>query len=313
MNMKKLHVALLAGGKSGEREVSLNGAKLVEEYLDKEKYRITRYDPASDMARIAQDASEIDVAFLVLHGQFGEDGTVQGFLDLLGIPYQGAGVLGSAMAMDKNISKLLYQQNGLPIAPYRVVTDSDIDDAAMVAEMGLPLVVKPVRVGSSIGMTIVRRQEQLKNAVANALTYDKEVMIEAYLDGREITVGVMGNDDVNALPLIEIIPGKEFEFFNYEAKYVPGASQEICPADVSDAIAAKASEYAIRAHRVLKLENYSRTDMILTADNELYLLETNTIPGMTINSLLPKAAKEFGLQYPQLLDGLITLALEKKN
>lgn len=313
MNMKKLHVALLAGGKSGEREVSLNGAKLVEEYLDKEKYRITRYDPASDMARIAQEASEIDVAFLVLHGQFGEDGTVQGFLDLLGIPYQGAGVLGSAMAMDKNISKLLYQQNGLPIAPYQVVTDSDIDDAAMIAEMGLPLVVKPVRVGSSIGMTIVRRQEQLKNAVANALTYDKEVMIEAYLDGREITVGVMGNDDVNALPLIEIIPGREFEFFNYEAKYVPGASQEICPADVSDAIAAKASEYAIRAHRVLKLENYSRTDMILTADNELYLLETNTIPGMTINSLLPKAAKEFGLQYPQLLDGLITLALEKKN
>lgn len=311
--MKQLHVALLAGGKSGEREVSLSGAKLVEEYLDKEKYRITRYDPATDMAKIARDAESIDVAFLVLHGPFGEDGTVQGFLDLLGIPYQGAGVLGSAMAMDKNITKILYTQHGLPTAPSQVVTSSDIDREKVLTTLGLPLVVKPVRVGSSLGMTIVRQQEQLKEAIDKALVHDNEVLLERFLVGRELTVGVLGNNELRALPLIEIIPGKEFEFFDYKAKYVPGASQEICPADVPDDIAAKASAYALQAHRVLKLKNCSRTDMILTADNELYLLETNTIPGMTINSLLPKAAREFGLEYPALLDRLITLALEQKN
>ncbi len=311
--MKQLHVALLAGGKSGEREVSLSGAKLVEEYLDKEKYRITRYDPATDMAKIARDAADIDVAFLMLHGPYGEDGTVQGFLDLLGIPYQGAGVLGSAMAMDKSISKILYRQHGLQTAPSRLVTHSDIKSEEVIAELGLPLVVKPVRVGSSIGMTIVRKQEQLKEAIDKALVHDSEVLLETYLVGREITVGVLGNDEPTALPLIEIIPGKEFEFFNYEAKYVPGASQEICPADVSAEIANRASSYAVQAHRALKLKNYSRTDMILTADDELYLLETNTIPGMTINSLLPKAARQFGLEYPQLLDTLIMLALEQKN
>lgn len=309
--MKQLHVALLAGGKSGEREVSLSGAKLVEEYLDKGKYRITRYDPATDLDRIVRDAADIDVALLVLHGAYGEDGTVQGFLDLLDIPYQGAGVLGSALAMDKNLSKELYRQHGLPTAPSQVVESSDVELDQLVADLGLPLVVKPVRVGSSLGMTIVKHKEQVKEAIDKALAHDSEALLESFLAGREITVGVLGNDEISALPLIEIIPGKEFEFFDYEAKYVPGASEEICPANVPAETVAKASAYAVQAHRVLKLKNYSRTDMILTADGELYLLETNTIPGMTINSLLPKAAREFGLEYPELLDTLITLALEQ--
>ncbi len=308
--MSRLRVALLAGGKSGERQVSLNGAELVEQYLDKEKYDVVRYDPATELEKIAHDADDIDVALLVLHGPQGEDGTVQGFLDLLEIPYQGAGVLGSAIAMDKNLAKDLYRSHGLPVADWQIVTKPVNDVSEIVAKLSLPLVVKPVRVGSSLGLTIAKTPDDVTKGIEKALQHDDQVMIEQFISGREITVGVLGNDELVPLPLIEIIPGDEYEFFDYEAKYQPGASQEICPADVDDDIAAQAQELALRAHRVLQLKNYSRTDMILDGKNRLFLLETNTIPGMTINSLLPRAARVYGLEYPQLLDRLIELAME---
>lgn len=308
--MEQLHVALLAGGKSGEREVSLAGAELVEQYLDERKYRVTRYDPAVDLARIAADADSIDVALLVLHGPYGEDGTVQGFLDLLGIPYQGAGVLGSALAMDKDLAKERYRNNGLPVAKWRVVDSCEVDVAAIVEELSLPLVVKPVRVGSSLGLTIARTKEAVREGIERSLKHDEQAMIEQFIDGREITVGVLGNAQLTPLPLIEIIPGEEYEFFDYEAKYQPGASQEICPAAVPEAVRKQAQQYAIKAHQVLKLKNYSRTDMILTDNGQLYLLETNTIPGMTKNSLFPQAADVHGLEYSMLLDRLLELAME---
>ena len=242
---------------------------------------------------------------------YGEDGTIQGFLDLLGIPYQGAGVLGSALAMDKNLAKTLYKLHGLPVAPWVMAEPGDLEDTGrIVAEVGLPCVVKPVRQGSSIGMSIVRTVEQLPAALRLALRHDSEVMVEAYIKGRELTVGVIGNDQVEALPLIEIIPDARYEFFDYEAKYQPGASKEICPAPVDDQVRQKAQAYAVAAHRSLQLRGYSRTDMILSGD-ELYLLETNTIPGMTPTSLLPQAAAEAGIPFAALLDRLIGLALEK--
>ena len=310
--MAKLRLALIAGGRSDEREVSLKGAAGVEKALDPGKYEVTRYDPATDLSRIAADAGRIDAAFILLHGVYGEDGTIQGFLDLLGIPYQGAGVLGSALAMDKNLAKIMYRLAGLPVASWVMVEPGDLADTGRItASVKLPCVVKPVRQGSSIGMTIVRDVEQLLPALHLALRHDSEVMVEEYVKGRELTVGVLGNADPQALPLIEIIPDSRYDFFNYEAKYQPGASREICPAQVDEAVRKKAQEYAVRAHRALQLRGYSRTDMILSGD-ELYVLETNTIPGMTPTSLLPQAAAAAGLPFAALLDRLIGLALETK-
>ncbi|NLB07059.1 MAG: D-alanine--D-alanine ligase [Desulfobulbaceae bacterium] len=309
--MAKLRLALIAGGVSAEREVSLRGAAGVEQALNRDRYEVVRYDPATDLARIAADAANIDAAFILLHGVHGEDGTIQGFLDLLGIPYQGAGVLGSALAMDKNLAKVMYRLAGLPVAPWVMVEPGDLRDSGRIeSAVGLPCVVKPVRQGSSIGMSIVRTRDQLPAALELALRHDGEVMVEAFLKGRELTAGVLGNSELTALPLIEIIPDSRYDFFNYEAKYQPGATREVCPAPVSETVRARAQDYAVRAHRSLQLRGYSRTDMIVVGE-ELYLLETNTIPGMTPTSLLPQAAAEAGLPFAALLDRLIELALER--
>jgi len=309
--MKKIKVALLAGGASTEREVSLAGAVGFEEAINHDKYELSRYDPKTDLGLLARDADSIDVAFILLHGTYGEDGTVQGYLDLLGIPYQGSGVLGSALAMDKNMAKILYRLNGLPVAEWEMAVTADMENPKRLLEtLKFPLVIKPVREGSSLGMSVARNIEELKEGIGLAFGHDSQVMVEQFVKGREITVGVLGNDDLVPLPLIEIIPGDEFTFFDYEAKYQEGASQEICPADVDATIAEKAQEFAVAAHNALQLRGYSRTDMMLTADGSLYILETNTIPGMTLTSLLPQAANEHGLNFSELIDKLLQLALE---
>ena len=309
MQQNKIRVALLAGGKSGEREVSLAGAREVAKALDPQKYEVRRYDPATDLPRLAAEAGDIDVAFILLHGPFGEDGTVQGFLDLLGIPYQGSGVLGSAVAMDKNVAKILYRNAGLPVASWVMARPADqTDPSRILAALSLPVVVKPVRQGSSLGMSIVEAADDLPGALAKAFAFDPEVMVEQYLAGREITGGVIGNEELIALPLVEIIPGKEFRFFDYQAKYQPGASREVCPAELDQELTARAQQYALAAHHALNLRGYSRTDMIV-AGRDIYLLETNTIPGMTPTSLLPQAARAAGLSFGALLDRLLELAM----
>jgi D-alanine-D-alanine ligase len=308
--MTKIRLALIAGGTSGEREVSLKGAAGVEQALKKEKYEVVRYDPAIDLARLAADADRLDVAFILLHGIHGEDGTVQGMLELLGIPYQGAGVLGSALAMDKNLAKTMYRLHGLPVAAWEMASREHIaDPASLLAQLTLPVVVKPIRQGSSLGMSVVRAADQLSSALSTAFEYDNQVMAEEFIKGREITVGVIGNDDLMPLPLVEVIPDAKYEFFDYEAKYQPGATREVCPAAVDDSIRDKAQQYGLKAHRALQLRGYSRTDMIVR-DDEIFLLETNTIPGMTPTSLLPQAAAQAGLDFSALLDRLIALAME---
>lgn len=307
----KLRVALLSGGRSGEREVSLKGGEEVFKALDQSKYEITRYDPATDLEKIAADAAEIDMAFILLHGPFGEDGTMQGFLDMLGIPYQGAGVLGSAMAMDKNIAKVMYRQAGLTVPDWVMAKRSDIDSPdKIIEELGLPVVIKPLHQGSSLGMSIPNTAEEVKAGLRTAFEFDNQVMVEKFIKGREITGGVLGNEELTSLPLVEIFPGDDFQFFDYEAKYQPGASKEVCPADFDSETTAKAQGYALTAHRVLNLEVYSRTDMIIN-DEGIFVLETNTIPGMTPTSLLPQAAAAHGLDFSAFLDRLIELALEK--
>ncbi len=308
---KKIRLALLAGGASGEREVSLAGAAGFEEAIDREKYELCRYDPKTDLVKLAIEADFIDVAFILLHGTHGEDGTVQGYLDLLGIPYQGSGVLGSALAMDKNMAKILYRLHDLPVAAWEMAKAEDKTNPERLLEtLQFPLVIKPIREGSSLGMSVAGNIDELQAGICLAYEHDSEVMVEQFISGREITVGVLGNKELTPLPLIEIIPGNEFVFFDYTAKYKEGASREICPAPVSDSIAQRAKEFAVDAHRALQLRGYSRTDMMLAPDGALYILETNTIPGMTPTSLLPQAAKEFGLNFTELIDRLLQLALE---
>ncbi len=311
METKKLTVALLAGGKSAEREISLKSGEQVYRALDKSKYDIRRYDPASDLPALARDAADIDAALIILHGRLGEDGTIQGMLDLLGIPYQGSGVLGSALAMNKILSKQLYVDAGLQTPPYLVADRSDPPaPTAVIGALGLPVVIKPEHEGSSIGLTIVKDESKLAGAFDTAWKFDRRCLVEKYVQGIEITAGVLGNDELLPLPLIEICPGEAYEFFDYEAKYTPGATSEICPARISPEITAKAQDMALRAHRALHCRGYSRTDFILSGE-ELYILETNTIPGMTATSLFPQAASVAGIGFGELLDRLIALALEK--
>ena len=218
--MKKINLALLSGGISSEREVSINSGNQVYEALDKNKYNILRYDPKTDLDKLVADASRIDAALIILHGPYGEDGTVQGLLDLLHIPYQGSGVLGSASAMNKAASKLLYENSGIPTPPYMVLQNGEsVDTAACLSRIGLPMVVKPVVGGSSVGMSIVRAESELQAAIDLAFAEDNAIMLEAYIKGIELTGGVIGNRELEALPLIEIVPYEAHEFFDYEAKY----------------------------------------------------------------------------------------------
>ena len=218
--MEKMTIALLAGGISSEREVSLDSGDQVYEALDKEKYNVIRYDPKTDLGRLVADASGIDAALIILHGPYGEDGTVQGLLELLHIPYQGSGVLGSSLAMNKRASKYLYEKANLPIPPYMVLQKGDaLDPEAWEKRLGLPLVVKPNEAGSSVGLTIVKSMDAIEAALEKAFSHDDTVIIEAYIEGTELTGGVLGNKKLQALPIIEIIPDDEHEFFDYEAKY----------------------------------------------------------------------------------------------
>lgn len=313
--MPEIVVALIAGGISSERAVSLAGGDQIFSALDKKKYTILRYDPREDIARLVQDAGRIDTAFVNLHGRWGEDGSVQGLLDLLNIPYQCSGVLGSALATNKLASKQIYAQAGLPVAPYTIVRRGEKTgpDEWLQRLPGGPVekvVVKPVSGGSSIGMSIVSERSELKPAVELAWVHDEAALIEPYIQGVELTGGVIGNDTPEPLPVVEIIPGDQYVFFNYEAKYTPGATREICPARISESLAAKVQTYACRAHKALFCKGYSRTDMIARGD-EVFVLETNTIPGMVPTSLLPLAARTAGLSFSDLLDRLITLSLEK--
>ncbi|VEN74248.1 D-alanine--D-alanine ligase [Candidatus Desulfarcum epimagneticum] len=310
--MKKRVIALISGGISPERQVSIESGDQVFKALDKEKYTVLRYDPMTDLPRLAADAEKIDAAFIALHGRYGEDGTVQGMLDLLDIPYQGSGVLGSAMAMNKIVSKHMCQAHGVPVPPFRALKRGEPANVGeIVEELGLPLVIKPAETGSSVGISVARTPDEVGAGIDLAFSHDESILAEAHIDGVEITAAVIGNDHLETLPLIEIIPGSDSPFFDYEAKYTPGGAREICPARIEEKHAEKAREYAKTAHRALLCKGYSRTDMILK-DGELYVLETNTIPGMTPTSLLPQAAAKAGISFGRLLDRLIDLGVRSR-
>ena len=236
---------------------------------------------------------------------------MQGLLNLLEISYQGSGVLASALAMDKELSKAIYQMAGLQVPAalafhrHKAPSPPEIE-----AKLGLPVVIKPVNEGSSIGISKAPTLEALKIGLAAAFALDNRVLVEEFIQGVEVTGGVLGNARLQALPLVEIVPADKYAFFDYEAKYLPGASHEICPARLNPELTKRAQGCALTAHQALGCRGYSRTDMMIREQN-IYVLETNTIPGMTATSLFPQGAKAAGLDFPALLDTLINLALEK--
>jgi D-alanine-D-alanine ligase len=276
--------------------------KGLEEHIARAEKAIV---PAS--AAMSSSAGPVDVVVLALHGTWGEDGRIQGLLDTIGIPYTGSGVLASALAMDKVMAKRVLASEGIDVPRGVVVTSASGDDLAQARSLGLPLFVKPVASGSSVGAAIVRSAEQLAPAIVDALRHDERALVEELLGGTELTVAVIGNDDLQALPVIEIVTKRQF--FDYTAKYSAGESEEIVPARIPDDIARRAQNIAVRAHRALGCRGMSRTDLMWSGDR-MSVLELNTIPGMTANSLLPKAARAAGIPFGDLLARLVDWALE---
>ena len=283
----------------------------VEKALDPKKYEVRRYDPRDDLSSLVKNAGNTDLALILLHGRYGEDGSMQGLLDLLGVPYVGSGILGSAMAMNKKIAKSLFRTEGLLVAEEVLLYKEEPYSVDQILErLGASTVVKPASEGSSIGVTICHSRAELDKGIEEAFRYDREILIERFLKGKELTCCVLGNRSLGALPVIEIVPNSEFTFFDYKAKYTPGATNEICPARISPAQTEEVQSLAVRAHRALQCRDWSRTDMILCED-KVYVLETNTIPGVTETSLVPLAARTAGMTFPQLVDRLIGLCLER--
>lgn len=311
--MGRLRIALLSGGWSGEREISLKSGEAVYRALDKQKYDVTQYDPRDDLNDLIRDKENIDIAFILLHGKFGEDGCMQGFLDLLDISFVGSGVLASALALNKKVAKQLYRSNGLNVVDDVIVNKGGEYAVDQIMEtLGPSTVVKPVAEGSSLGMSICHSKEELSKGLESAFQYDEEVLVERYIKGRELTCAVLGNKNLEALPLVEIVPNPEYAFFDYEAKYRPGATKEICPAPLPEEQTRKVQSCGKKAHTALGCRVWSRTDMIVQGE-DVYVLETNTIPGMTETSLVPLAARTAGLSLSDLLDRLIELSLESTD
>lgn len=271
------------GGLSAEREVSLKSGNACLNALLSKGYNAVAIDAKRDLPFKLRDEG-IEVAFIALHGRYGEDGTVQGMLELTGIPYTGSGVLASALAMDKVFSKKVFQASGLTIAPYHVVRRGESVDPATLG-FPMPVVVKPSKEGSSVGVSIVRSEAGIPHALEIAFGYDEEVLVEKFIAGREVQVGILED---RALGAIEIVP--KTEFYDFEAKYTPGMAEHIMPARLPKDAYDKVMETGLAAHRALGCYGFSRADFLVTDEGDCYLLEVNTMPGMTSLSLLPEIA-----------------------
>lgn len=306
-----MKIAVLYGGISGEREVSLSSGKGIIEALKKNKHEVTGIDFHPDNIHELIDL-DVDLIFIGLHGKFGEDGRIQGLLDMLNIPYVGSGVLASALAMDKAKAKQVFDIHHIPVAKsnvYRVTKTTDIKGLAEKVNASFipPFVIKPNREGSTLGLTIVNNKNQVDEAVNNAAASDDSILVEEFIKGKELTVPVVGPvGDEKALPIIEIIPKNDL--YDYESKYSPGGSEHIIPAQIDKEITKKIQEYAVLAHQILGCKTYSRVDFILTENNVPIILEVNTLPGMTPTSLFPDAAKAIGMTYETMIETFIKLS-----
>jgi len=294
-------VAVLFGGKSAEREVSLKSGAAVLAALLRSGVDAHPFDPAvQNLQALADD--DFERAFIALHGRYGEDGTVQGALELLGIPYTGSGVMASALGMDKWRSKLVWQAGGLPIPDY-VLLDEHSDWGRVAQQLGLPLFVKPANEGSSVGISKVKSAAELPAAYREAARHDPLVLAERYIGGGEYTVAILGE---RALPVIKIEPANEF--YDYEAKYLSDETRYLCPSGLSAEREAGMQELAKRAFALIGGQGWGRVDFLAGEDGKVYLLEANTSPGMTDHSLVPMAARRDGMSFEQLVLRILELA-----
>lgn len=305
-----LRVALLAGGASDEREISLASGRGAGNALREAGFSVTELDPAEKKDLQNLIAGNYDVAFLCMHGKMGEDGTLQGFLEMIGLPYIGSGVWSSALAMDKAKSKLFYENAGIqtPVS-VTLYSPDDMSVEDILSTVGESCVVKPATEGSALGVYIVKGADEAKDAIGKAFELDSEVLVETFVKGTELTIAVLGNEQLEALPVIQIVPRNEF--YDFESKYAPGGSQHLCPAPLNAEATEKVQTMAKAAHRALGCSGISRSDFIMDENGEFWILETNTLPGMTETSLLPDAARAAGIEFPELCTRLIELALEK--
>ena len=341
--MRKIKVAVLMGGKSPEHEISLISGQEVVRNLDKSKYttlpvfisrdgatwrltdskgalslpdplkaKLTKKEiiPASfkEISGANNLAQSVDVAFIAMHGPYGEDGTIQGMLELAGIKYTGSKVLASALGMDKIKFREFLKGKGLPIPKYIVAKKGE--RIGSLKTLGRPpYFVKPYNQGSSVGASLVKQKSEIKKALDLAFRYSDTALIDEYLPGMEVTVSVIGNDRPQALPIIEIRPLKG-EFFDYESKYTESGAEEIVPANLPKGLTKKVQDLAIEVYKVIGAKGFARVDIILKKNKYPYVLEINTIPGLTPMSLLPKAAESSGISYSALLDKIVMYAVE---
>ncbi len=281
------------GGLSPEREISLTSGKEVFQALQNKGFKVISIDVDNKVATTLID-KKIEIAFLALHGTFGEDGTIQGLLEYLKIPYTGSGVLGSSMAYNKIITKEILEAKGIPSAPYQVFTVNNLKTQSRTID--LPVVVKPPDQGSSLGVSIVEKESQWLPALDLAFKYSKEVLVEKFIQGKQLAVGMHQDQP---LPIVQIEP--KSGFYDYEAKYTKGKTQYFCPADITEEDTKRCRQYSIEVFHALKGRGFPRVDFILDENGTPFVLEMNTIPGMTPTSLLPMAAKQSGMDFEELV------------
>lgn len=338
-----MNIALLTGGLSSEREVSLSSGRGIlkglrnlgynvtvidpifgKEVIEEEivfKDKVSREYPTLDKIRLLQKESsrkfidcinsdlfkDIDLVFIGLHGKYGEDGKIQTLLELRGLKYTGSGIQSSSVAMDKDISKVIFEKNDIPTPDWIAVTKNDlVNYKECVERFGNPTVIKPNDEGSTVGLTIAKSEIEFTSGLETAFNYSEKVLIEKYIKGRELTVSIV---DGETYPVIEIVPKEGF--YDYEHKYSKGKSDYVCPAIIDDEVALKARQLALQAYKSLSCKVYARVDFLLTEDNSLYCLEVNTLPGMTELSLVPMAAKAVGIDFDNLLEKIIESSLKK--
>jgi D-alanine-D-alanine ligase len=317
--MSARRVAVLKGGPSLERQVSLRSAARVEDALAALGHETVPIDVGTDLVERLR-GSEADAAFIALHGRGGEDGTVQEILEIVGIPYTGSGILACIRTMDKVLTKHLLVRHGLPTPDFFAFNETAFREfgaaealPAIEEQLGFPLVVKPAAQGSALGIKFARSSRDVPEALVAAFSYDDKVLLERYVEGRELAVSLLEREHgVEALPVVEALP-KEDYFFDFEARYEIGKTEYVCPAELPAGVSERAQELAVSTYELLGCYGFGRVDMILSGDGDLEVLETQAIPGLTETSLLPQAVEAAGMTFEELVERLVELALERKK